>query len=140
MHGQLPNIPDGCDLEEFKDRFFNFSNSFADFWVCETDIPGRGFTPTGVIVSKNGGDHPNIHALWFYWAKPRQIIEGAAKFLCLLRDEGSIGLMEHNLSKPEYTEFFTYLTDIGLIRRVGTMKHWNGADEHIRLYQMTRKL
>lgn len=128
------------DLDGFKRRFTDFAGAMPDFYVAACGVAGHGQVPVGIILSRNGGDHPAIHAVWFKWAKPRQIIESAAKFLCLLRDQHIMGFVQHDIANRQFDHFFRYLADVGLIRRVGRVKHLYGPNRDSLLYQMTRKI
>ena len=135
-----PDFKEDQDIETFKENFLQFSTSLPDFYVAACQVSRDEWRPVGVLISRNGGQHPAIHALWFKWATARQILECSSKYLCLLRDEHTMGFVQHEVENRQYDRFFDHLTDVGLLRRVGMVKHFHEKDKDVRLYQMTRKL
>ena len=117
-----------------------WESTIADFYVAGVEHETHGSIPVGLIISRNGGEHPVLHAVWFKWASPRQIIESSCKFLCLLRDDGIVGFVQFDTENSQYDNYFDRLCDLKVLRRVGMIHHLHGRGQHVRLYQTMRKL
>lgn len=66
---------------------------------------------------------PHVH--WFPWARPRNKLEAALKFINVMRKRYGILIATDRESEP----FFTHLVRYGVLRRIGTSRQWYSGKE-----------
>ena len=116
--------PDGAswNVEEFHDVFVSLLlNTFHFAWIIKAPTVNHGHIPIGMTTAF-WSHHDEVRApfviigeiVWFPWASPRNVIEGAVKFFDWLRRD--FRAMMYTQDK----RFFEIIARHGIMRRVGT--------------------
>tara|TARA_R110002020_G_scaffold333976_1_gene549358 strand:- start:642 stop:1025 length:384 start_codon:yes stop_codon:yes gene_type:complete len=77
----------------------------------------------------------DLHAVWFPWASPREILTATARFLNDQRNEKSILITSEDKTRANFIHMCKY----GLLRLVGKVEHYFEGERPAHVFQSVRR-
>lgn len=125
--GGFIGVEPGLSAPDFVVALVNGTITATDVAIIEKE------KPVGVVIVAPYQNLNEVHAEWFPWATPRNILEGAVKYLHEKRGDNLITSV-----KKQYLDFYNKVSRYGVIRKVGVFENLYGEDEHGTLFQSVR--